>query len=381
MEGNGRPAGGPVQRVEIGVVAEISGADPSVEHAVEELIEDLVDAVAGERPEPASGAATSAAELLMQATRLGLGLAELAGVTARAIVERFGATVATGVAPAEPAPQPPGVLPDALVGLVLSYERRLRVAAERIDARLGPAISFVTTRTPVRFPAELVRSWVTGYAERGAADQAENRVAISALVRAMMPEVVGAVLEHVDLDVIVAKVDVDGVVATVDLDRVLDRVDVSRILDRIDLDAVVAKVDINQIAERIDIDAILARVDLDTLVERLDIQGIIDRLDLDALAARIDMNAVVTRLDLPTITEQVMEEVDIGEIIRESTGTIGTGAVDTLRYSGMSMDRIVGRVVDRVLLRRGGRATGPPEAEDAALVAAASSAEEAPGGP
>jgi hypothetical protein len=340
MEGNGRPSGGPVQRVQIGVVAEIADAGPSVEDVVEDVVEvvveDVIEEIVDESPE-ASRAVTAAAELMVQATRLGFGFAELAGVTARAVVERFGATVATGVPPPAPVPRPPGVLPDALVGLVLSGERRLLDAAERVDARLAPVVSFVATRTPVRYPVDLVRSWVTGYAERGAADQAENRLAISALVGALIPEVVGAVLEEVD---------VDGVVASVDLD------------------------------------AIMRRVDLGAVVERLDIQAIVDRLDLDALAARIDMNAVVSRLDLPTITEQVMEEVDIGEIIRESTGTIGTGAVDTLRYSGMNMDRFVGRVVDRVLFRREGRSLVPQEAndEEPALVPAAP-AEEDPTGP
>jgi hypothetical protein len=92
---------------------------------------------------------------------------------------------------------------------------------------------------------------------------------------------------------------------------------------------------------------------------------------------------VVNRLDLPTITEQVMEEVDIGEIIRESTGTIGTGAVDTLRYGGMNMDRFVGRVVDRVLFRRGGRALVPADVTDdqPALVPAAPAEDEASSGP
>jgi len=338
MEGNGRPVGGPAQRVEIGVVAEISGGETLVEEVVEVGVEEVVEEVVEAAPETTSRAATSAAELVIQVTRLGFGLAELAGVTARAIVERFGSTVATGVPPAAPVPHPPALLPDAVVGLVLSGERRLLVAAERIDARLAPVLSFVSTRTPARYPVDLVRSWVTGYAERGAADQAENRVAISALTRTLIPEIVVAMVEEVDLN------------------------------------DVVARVDINQIAASIDVDAILNRVDLDAVVDRLNVQSIVER---------VDMNAVVNRLDLPTITEQVMEEVDIGEIIRESTGTIGTGAVDTLRYSGMNMDRFVGRVVDRVLFRRGGRAVTPPEDPDQerALVPAAPADEGASAGP
>jgi hypothetical protein len=44
-----------------------------------------------------------------------------------------------------------------------------------------------------------------------------------------------------------------------------------------------------------------------------------------------------------------MNEVDIGEIIRESSSTMATETVDTLRVQGMRADRLLGRTVDRVL--------------------------------
>jgi hypothetical protein len=65
------------------------------------------------------------------------------------------------------------------------------------------------------------------------------------------------------------------------------------------------------------------------------------------------------RADLPGLAEQVMNEVDIGEIIRESSSTMATETVDTLRVQGMRADRLLGRTVDRVLGRREERQTGP----------------------
>jgi hypothetical protein len=113
------------------------------------------------------------------------------------------------------------------------------------------------------------------------------------------------------------------------------------------------------VLEQVDLNAVVARVDLDRIVDRLDIDGIVERLDLDQIAARIDLNAVVARIDLAALTEQVMDEVDLGEIIRESSGTMATETVDALRVQGMRADRLLSRVVDRILQRKGERHTDP----------------------
>jgi hypothetical protein len=122
------------------------------------------------------------------------------------------------------------------------------------------------------------------------------------------------------------------------------------VLDEIDLDEVVARVDLNQIA---------ARIDLDAIVQRIDVDAIAARIDVDAIAGRIDLDAIVARVDLPGLTEQVIDEVDLGEIIRESSSTMATETVDALRVQGMRVDGLVSRIVDRMLLRQGQRQTGP----------------------
>jgi hypothetical protein len=122
------------------------------------------------------------------------------------------------------------------------------------------------------------------------------------------------------------------------------------VLDEIDLDQVVARINLNQIA---------ARIDLDAVVDRVDIDAIAQRIDLDAVVARVDLDAILARIDLPGLTEQVIDEVDLGELIRESSSTMASETVDALRVQGMRVDGLVSRIVDRILLREGKRQTGP----------------------
>jgi hypothetical protein len=131
------------------------------------------------------------------------------------------------------------------------------------------------------------------------------------------------------------------------------------VLDAIDLDEVVARVDLDRILARVDLNEIAARIDLDAIASRIDVDAIAARIDLDAIVGRVDLDAIVARVDLPGLTEQVIEDVDLGEIIRESSSTMATETVDALRVQGMRVDGLVSRVVDRILLRQGQRETGP----------------------
>jgi hypothetical protein len=180
-----------------------------------------------------------------------------------------------------------------------------------------------------------------GWAARGLAEQRRAQEAAVRAVRALMAALVAAVLNEIDLDQVVARVN---------LDRIVDRINPNQIAARIDLDEIVDRVDIDAIAERIDLDAIVRRIDLDAIV---------GRIDLDAIVARVDIDAILARVDLPGLTEQVIDEVDLGEIIRESSSTMASETVDALRVQGMRVDGLVSRIVDRVLQREGQRQTGP----------------------
>ena len=119
------------------------------------------------------------------------------------------------------------------------------------------------------------------------------------------------------------------------------------------VEAMVAHLDLTQLVlERVDLDEVVTRVDLDAVVERLDLDAIVERLDIDAVAARIDVEKIVERLDLVAIAEGVIEELDLATIIRESTETMATETVGGVRVQSVRADRLVSHVVDRILFRR-----------------------------
>jgi hypothetical protein len=254
------------------------------------------------------------AEALDRATRIALGAAGLALAVLRALLERpqpAGQEVRVAGATVTAAPRPAGMLrmlPAAALGLGLEAQRRSLDAATALGARLAPPLSAAARPAAALAGRPLAVAWrrldLDGWAARGLAEQRRNQQAAAEATSRLVGAIVAAVLDEVDLN---------GVVARVDLDA---------------------------IAARIDLDAIAARI------------------DLDAIAARIDLNAIVASLDLAGLTEQVIDEVDLGEIIRESSGSMATETVDALRVQGMRGDQLVSRLVDRVLLRKGERPTG-----------------------
>ncbi len=92
--------------------------------------------------------------------------------------------------------------------------------------------------------------------------------------------------------------------------------------------------------------SVVAGLDLAALVDRIPIEEVIDRLDFEAIIARIDIGPIV---------RQAMDDVDIYEIVRESTQGITGEAVDTVRSQAMGLDTLVERIVDRILFRKGRR--------------------------
>ena len=264
----------------------------------------------GERalvPLPVSTAGLTPADMVGRATRLALGAAGLALAVLEALLERSGPAdpgVRAGSAGAATPSGPPGtlrLLPAAALGLGLEAQRRSLDAAAAVGARLPSPVRVVARPAVAVARAPLVAVWrrldLDGWAARGLAEQRRNRQLAAATARGLVGAIAAAVLDQVD---------VDAVVARVDLDR------------------------------------------------------IVDRIDLDAIAARIDVDAVVARVDLAGLTEQVMDEVDLGEIIRESSGTMATETVDALRVQGMRADRLLSRIVDRVLQRKDERDTTGP---------------------
>jgi hypothetical protein len=230
----------------------------------------------------------------------------------------------------------PRLLAAAAFGLAVEAHRRSLDAAATVVTRFGSPLG-ILARPAVGFARGSVavarhHLGLDGWAARGLAEQRRARELAARAIRALIAALVAAVVDEVDLDQVVARVDLD------------------RIVDRINLNQIAARIDLDQIVDRVDIDAIAARIDLDAIA---------DRIDLDAIVARVDIDAILARVDLPALTEQVIDEVDLGEIIRESSSTMASETVDALRVQGMHIDGLVSRLVDRVLLRESQRQTGP----------------------
>ena len=332
---------------ELGLDAELD-LDDAVRDPVAELREASEEAA---RVAELRANAAEPVDLFTEVTRLVTGLMT---ITLRAI--------RTALAPAVPAPSDEGaepgllaLLPGAAVAIVSDAERRVLRTAAVLDERVGPVVRSIGRFPLIQGPMDAARRSLESLSARGEKEQQRSVEAVESLLERVLPEVVAAVLDRLDLNDIIARVDVD------------------RIIDRVDLDAVMT---------RISIDDILSRVDFDGVIDRVDVGRIVDRVDVDGVVAKVDVDAVIKRLDLAGLTSDVMNEVDLREIVRESTSSISGEAVDAVRIQGMNADRFVSRIVDRLLMRKAGRdLVGPADADTGPGAASVDpSTEASPGG-
>ncbi|WP_409061763.1 hypothetical protein [Streptomyces sp. SYP-A7185] len=151
----------------------------------------------------------------------------------------------------------------------------------------------------------------------------------------------------------------------IDLDAVIARVDVNRVADRVDVERVAVRVDVDRVADRVDVDRVADRVDVGRVADRVDVDRVADRVDVDRVADRVDVDAVLDRIDLVGLTRDVLREIDLGRIVRDTGGGMTVETVEAVRVLGRRGDRNVNRLADR-LLRRTGRSDGdggPPQGD------------------
>jgi hypothetical protein len=242
---------------------------------------------------------------------------------------------------------------DVAVGVSALAGRTAVQASRRVGAALRP-VAGVALRPP-RVPERLQpASWLVAWARQGADNLAGIRTELSMRLDVLVPEVLTEVLRRSHLtESILQFVDLDGVVAAVDLDEAAARLDVDEVVRRVDVDAVVQRVDVASVVARVDVDAVARRLDLDAVLDRLDLTSVVlQRVDLDTL-----VDAILSRVDLVGLAEEVIDAVDLPAIIRESTGAMASETVRGARMQGIAADEAVSRAVDRLLLRRGRRAT------------------------
>ncbi|OKI02120.1 hypothetical protein A6A06_13620 [Streptomyces sp. CB02923] len=115
------------------------------------------------------------------------------------------------------------------------------------------------------------------------------------------------------------------------------------------------------VVDQLDLDALVARVDVNRVAERVDVNRVADRVDVERVARRVDLDAVLDRLDPVALTRQVLEEIDIGRIVRDTGGGMTGEALDAVRLRSARADRLVDAFADR-LLRRNGTVPSSPSA-------------------
>jgi hypothetical protein len=86
-------------------------------------------------------------------------------------------------------------------------------------------------------------------------------------------------------------------------------------------------------------------------VAKVNLDAAVSRVDLDAAVSRVDMDKIINRIDLAGIANNVIEEIDLPEIIRESTGSLGADAVQGVRAQSMQADDAIAGFVGRLLGR------------------------------
>lgn len=273
-----------------------------------------------------------------RALRTALGLLGLTGSGLRRLLDP---TDAEAAAPARQ-PELLRVLPCAAVALGMVARRRSARVVRGAGSRVGAVVAFAARPVVTREP--FVSSWrlLVRWGERGAAEQARNRELALGFVRAVVQEAVSVVLDLVDVDAVADRVDLDRAARRLDLDTAADRLDVERVARRVDVDRVADRIDVDRVADRIDVDRVASRI------------------DVDAVVARADLDAVIARLDLADLVRRVLDEIDFARIVRESSGTMAVETVDAFRDRGVSADRFVSRIADRVLYRSGARNTAGP---------------------
>ncbi|MGW1555490.1 hypothetical protein ACWCQ1_03115 [Streptomyces sp. NPDC002144] len=243
----------------------------------------------------------------LHATRLALGLTDLAVRTAAR---------AGGVRVRERHPTA-AAASDAALGLALEAQHRLSTALLGAAERTAPRTRAAVRGLVPSGATDAVGRRVAHWSARGAAERLRARNEALSAARSLVQVLAAAVLDEIDLDAV---------------------------------------------ADRLDVDRVASRLDVDRVASRLDVDRVASRLDVDRVASRIDIDAVLARVDLVTYTELVLEEMDIGRVVRDTGGSITAETLDAFREQNARADRLVQRIADRLLRRADTDSTDRPAA-------------------
>jgi hypothetical protein len=123
------------------------------------------------------------------------------------------------------------------------------------------------------------------------------------------------------------------------------------------------------IIERIDLtDVVLEQVDLHRIVVRaldsLDLtEVVLERVDVNAIVEQADIDAVIDRVPILPLANYVIDEINLPQIIRDSTSGIAGDALNTMRRQSAGADDLLSRIVDRATFRKGRKLDAPGDPE------------------
>ena len=254
-------------------------------------------------------------DLAEQAAKAAVGLAALAVESSVAILRRISGLPGQDDERAEPVGL--GLLAGAGLGFIIEAEltagRRARIAAADVARRtVVPPAAFVAG-TFLDAPRRAGQDRAAEWNEAWLAERPDAQAVAQAVLTETIQRAVNAVLDQIDLtQVVLDRVDLDRVIASVDLDKAVERVDLNEVIDHVDIERIIAK------------------------------------------------------LDLAKLSLEVIDQIDLPEIIRASTGTVASESVRVVRMQTIGADRAIAKVVDRLLRRtQGEQPDEPPAAPEA----------------
>jgi hypothetical protein len=310
-------------------VVRLPGADPDPESVVDDDVsyEEALAADAGADDERASSPSpppgTQVAELVEQGVKIGAGLF---AAGASALADALRSTMPSTTEPEKK--DPAATLAGAGLGAAVTAAEATAGAAKQVAETIGPAITWLLEPRFAKDAQEVAAGATRVLDGQWKATQAELVGAATSFLQVLVPEIARALAGQVDLTQLVRE-----------------------------------RVDLNAIVDDVDIDRILDRIDLDQVVSRVDVDAIVDRVDVDRVIARTDLLAVIDRIDVAAIAQEVIEDVDLPRVIRESSGLLAGETVRTARVQGMHADHLVAKIVDRVI-RREARELSPDQARE-----------------
>ncbi|MFD7663763.1 hypothetical protein [Streptomyces sp. NPDC059788] len=118
------------------------------------------------------------------------------------------------------------------------------------------------------------------------------------------------------------------------------------------------------VVDQLDLDDLVSRVDVNRVADRVDVNRVADRVDVERVARRVDVDAMVDRADPVALTRQVLDEIDVGRIVRDTGGGLTGEALDAVRLRSARADRLVDAFTDRLLRRNGTVPSSRPQPPD-----------------